>query len=83
MERRIPVGKKYVDVLAEFTKEGLLIPRQINWEDGRKFTVERVLDMRRAASRSGGCGMRYTCLICGQRKYLFYEDNRLWFVDAG
>ena len=31
-------NKVYVDVLAEFSKDGLLIPKEITWEDGRKQT---------------------------------------------
>ncbi len=25
--------------------------------------------------------MRYTCQICGQDKYLYYEVNNMWFVE--
>lgn len=49
--------KVYVDVLAEFTKDGLLIPKQITWEDGRKYEITRVVDIKRMAStKAGGCG---------------------------
>ena len=44
-------NKVYVDVLAEFSKDGLLIPKEITWEDGRKYEITRVKDKRRAASR--------------------------------
>ena len=43
-------NKVYVDVLAEFSKDGLLIPKEITWEDGRKYEITRVKDKRRAAS---------------------------------
>ena len=56
-------NKVYVDVLAEFSKDGLLIPKEITWEDGRKYEITRVKDKRRAAStRAGGVGERYTCV---------------------
>ena len=52
-------NKVYVDVLAEFSKDGLLIPKEITWEDGRKYEITRVKDKRRAAStRAGGVGER-------------------------
>lgn len=35
-------NKVYVDVLAEFSKDGLLIPKEITWEDGRKYEITRV-----------------------------------------
>ncbi len=37
-------NKVYVDVLAEFSKDGLLIPKEITWEDGRKYEITRVKD---------------------------------------
>ncbi|BBF41365.1 hypothetical protein lbkm_0039 [Lachnospiraceae bacterium KM106-2] len=77
------MSKVYVDVIAEFTKEGTLFPIMIGWRDGRKFEIDKVKDVRRAASlRAGGVGMRYTCMISGQEKYLYYEDNNLWFVEG-
>jgi len=76
------MSKIYVDVTAEFTKDGILRPKSIRWEDGREFEIDRIKDIRRAASlRAGGVGQRYTCVICGQEKYLYYEDNNLWFVN--
>lgn len=64
-------NKVYVDVLAEFSKDGLLIPKEITWEDGRKYEITRVKDKRRAAStRAGGVGERYTCVEM-ERKYSF------------
>lgn len=77
------MSKVYVCVTADFTKEGQLLPKSIQWEDGRVFEIQKVLDIRRAASlKAGGVGIRYTCQINGQQKYLFYEDNNLWFVEG-
>lgn len=76
------MNKIYVDVMAEFSREGSLMPREIIWEDGRRFEVDRVVDVRRAASlKAGGVGMRYLCMICGCPRYLYYEDNNMWFVE--
>ena len=69
------IVKVYVDVTAEFSKEGVLTPKSFIWKDGSVYEIQRVKDMRRAASmKAGGVGMRYTCVIEGQDKYLFYED---------
>ena len=77
------ISKVYVDVMAEFTKEGNLMPRSIKWEDGSIYEITRVKECRRAASlKAGGVGMRYTCIISGQEKYLFYEDNNMWIVEG-
>lgn len=75
-------NKVYVDVTAEFSKDGRLMPKSFKWEGGKVYEITRVKDVRRAASlKAGGVGMRYTCVICNQDKYLYYEDNNLWFME--
>ena len=72
----------YVKVVAEISPEGAVKPLSVEWEDGRRFDVDRVLDVRRAAAtKAGGQGMRYTVRICGRETYLFDDDGR-WFVEA-
>ena len=74
-------SKVYVDVLAEFTRDGFLRPCRITWEDGRKYMIDRVKGCERRASRkAGGMGLMYTCMIGGQEVNLFYEENQRWFV---
>lgn len=74
--------KKYVSVTARFDADGNIIPLCINWEDGRRFDIDRVQDVRYAASlKAGGAGIRYTCRIKSREKYLFLEDNR-WFIET-
>ena len=74
-------AKVYVDVLAEFTREGILRPCRITWEDGRRYVIDRVRKCERRASRkAGGMGLMYTCVIGGQEVNLFYEENMRWFV---
>ncbi len=74
--------KKYVAVECRFDEAGQMRPLAVLWDDGRRFPVERVLDVRRAASlKAGGTGIRYQCEILGHETYLYFEDPR-WFVDA-
>lgn len=74
-------AKVYVDVLAEFTREGFLRPCRITWEDGRKYMIDRIKRCERRASRkAGGMGLMYTCMVEGQEVNLFYEENLRWFV---
>ena len=74
--------KVYVEVAAIFSPEGQILPRQIRWEDGTLFTVDRVVDIRRAAAfKAGGCGLRYTIRIRGQQTYVFLDGDR-WFVEG-
>ncbi len=73
--------KLYLSVLAEFTQEGRILPRVILWPNGRRFPVERILSIRRAASmKAGGPGVRYVCRISGQERTLFLEERVRWFV---
>lgn len=74
--------KVYVDVNLDVDKDGNKRPRVITWEDGIKYEVDRVKQICRAAStKVGGCGIRYTVMVCGKETYLFNEDER-WFVEA-
>ena len=72
--------KKYVEVGAVHRTDGQILPVLLWWEDGRSYQIDRVLDIRRAASlKAGGNGIRYVCLIQGRRRHLYYENPR-WFV---
>ena len=74
--------RAYVSVIVSVDESGKVCPLKIRWEDGRVFPVDRLLDVRRAAStRAGGQGMRYTCRIMGRETYLFEDEGR-WFVEA-
>lgn len=73
--------KVFVDMIVIQYKSGSLKPLYLVWEDGRKYQIDKVLDIRKAASlKAGGRGIRYTCRIQGQIKNLFLEDDR-WFIE--
>ncbi len=70
-----------LQVNADFDLDGNIRPRAITWEDGRVYEIDRVLDVRRAASlKAGGVGMRYTCRISGREVKLFNEEGH-WFME--
>lgn len=74
--------KVYVKVNAEFDTRGFIQPVTMTWEDGTVFEIDRVLEVKRAASmKAGGIGTRYTVRILGQERYLWFE-NPAWFVEA-
>ncbi|MBO5976177.1 MAG: hypothetical protein J6P94_03240 [Oscillospiraceae bacterium] len=82
--------KVYVGVKADFGKDGLMIPREITWEDGRRFEIDSVLDIRQAAAlKAGGHGDRYTVCVGGRCSFLFFERSNQqvgnyigrWFVE--
>ncbi len=82
--------KVYVGVDVGFDECGRMTPRRLTWEDGRRFAIDRVLEVRPAASlKAGGLGDRYTVRVQGRETYLFFEhvypDDGVilgrWFVE--
>ena len=82
--------KAYVPVDVSFTEEGQMLPRAVVWEDGQRYEIDRVKDIRPSyAAKAGGQGDRYTVRINGKQSYLFFErstnqtGNYLgrWFVE--
>ena len=87
-EQRNP--KVCVAVKADFNEDGIMFPREIIWEDGTKYAIDHVLDIRQAAAvKAGGQGDCYTVRINGSQSYLFFERNPnqtgnsigRWFVE--
>ncbi len=70
-----------LDILVEHTKDGRALPKTILWDDGRRFDIDKILDIRQAASlKCGGAGMRYICKICGKQVVIFDEEGK-WFIE--
>lgn len=76
--------KKYIAVAAHFDVEGKVLPIMFWWDDGKSYEIDKVMDIRRAASlKAGGIGFRYTCRILGRERYLYFDDyERKWFVEC-
>lgn len=75
---------------AEFNSDGVMLPRSLIWEDGITYEIDRVVDIRPSyAAKAGGQGDRYTIMVHGQRKFLFFERTTnmtgniigRWFVE--
>lgn len=74
--------KKYVEVIADFSPEGILTPQTVIWDTGQKFDITCISEvLPRKYSKTGGVGVRYTCQIGRAKTYLFFEEDR-WFVEA-
>ena len=74
--------KRYVEMIVRYMTDGTILPLAVRWIPGQIYEVDRVLDIRPAASlKAGGAGIRYTCRIQGKEKYLWLEGSR-WFVEA-
>lgn len=74
--------KVYVTVELLVNPDGSMRPRQMIWENGTAYSIDRILHVTPAASlKVGGRGIRYTVIISGKQRHLFCEDGR-WFVEA-
>ena len=74
--------RKNITVIAKMQDDGKIIPLTILWENGKAFNIDKVLDIRKKAStKGGGKGLRYTCKILGQERFLWLDDN-IWFVEV-
>ena len=82
--------RQYVEVTVDFTPEGLMLPRALVWEDGRRYEIDRVRAVQAApALKAGGQGDRYTVSVAGRLTYLFFERSAAltgnvlgrWFVE--
>lgn len=82
--------KVYVEVIVRFLKDGGMRPVALIWKDDVKYDIDRVLDVRPSyAAKAGGQGDRYTVMVGGKQKQLFFEhsadsfDQNIgrWFVE--
>ncbi|MDR0991485.1 MAG: hypothetical protein LBL87_01115 [Ruminococcus sp.] len=77
--------KVYVDVYELHTKDGKITPIGFVWENGLRYAVDKVTDIRRAASlKAGGAGLRYTVKIGNFERFMFLEEEagvRRWFME--
>jgi hypothetical protein len=74
--------KVFVDVVIKVDKDGNTRPLFITWEDGHRYEVDKLKDVRRAAAtKVGGGGIRYTIMVSGKETHIFNDDGK-WFVEA-
>ncbi|MCL2060931.1 MAG: hypothetical protein FWH01_18040 [Oscillospiraceae bacterium] len=77
--------KVYVDVNEDRLKDGRLVPLSFVWEDGERYEIDKILDVRRAASlKAGGAGLRYTVRVGRRETFMFLEegsDGAKWFME--
>ena len=73
--------KRYVAVDVRFSAEGRLRPLQIIFDKGLVYQIDKIKDVSRRAADVGGVGDRYTCMIQGKERELWFENGR-WFVAA-
>ena len=74
-------NKVYVKVEAIFYPSGQIEPIAFWWESGRRYEIDGVVDVCRAASlKAGGIGIRYTVMVGNHQTFLWLEEKR-WFME--
>ena len=73
-----------IEVIAKISSEGGMRPIELKWKDGKVYLIDRVRFAERAPARvSAILPIRYTCLIGGREKYLYFEPDKMqWFVEV-
>ncbi|MBR1481820.1 MAG: hypothetical protein IJ598_02500 [Ruminococcus sp.] len=72
--------KKYIRINAEFEQDGTMIPVRIIWDNGAEYPISEVIDVRYFKPESSGkIGIKYTCIILGKIRDVYFEDAR-WYV---
>lgn len=80
--RRESRCKRYVEVLAHFSFQGEVRPFRFRDEEGNAYGIDRILDVRPAASlKAGGAGIRYVCRV-GEDVVHLYHDGDSWFIEV-
>ena len=74
--------RKNVNIIAKMQEDGIVIPLILLWENGKKYTIDKILDIRKKAStKGGGLGLRYTCRFGEEERYIWL-DGYIWFVEV-
>jgi len=77
--------KVYVDVTENRLKDGMVIPLSFVWEDGCSYEIDKVIDVRQAASlKAGGAGLRYRIRVRSRETFMFLEEDHglcRWFME--
>ena len=77
--------KVYVEVYENRRIDGSLIPLSLVWENGTRYAIDQVVDIRPAASlKAGGVGIRYTVRVRNRETYMFLEEEKgvyRWFME--
>ena len=71
-----------VNVIAEFTTEGKMIPIAVRWKNGRLYEIQKITYSTKCIGvMTSKAAYRYKVTIAGEERYLFYEANGQWYIE--
>ncbi len=75
--------KKKIAMIVRFLKDGGIKPLLVEWEDGEKYPIDRIIAREKKPSLTGEILVeRFTVSIGGQRRYVYYDKQKeIWFVE--
>lgn len=76
--------KVYVAMILRVDTDGNTKPVEIEWENGVRYLITKIVDVRQAPPRYVGSSqtIRYTVKVAGREKELFYESfSKKWFIE--
>ena len=74
--------RKNIAMIVKMDESGFVTPLTLIWSNGKKYEIDKVLDIRKKASlKGGGMGIRYTCRIKTQERFVWL-DEYTWFVEV-
>lgn len=83
--------RRYVDVIARWRDDGLIVPLSVCWPDGRTFQIRQVIGnpISNSFPGKGTRILRYTVQIGNRITHLYLEQETTdkgnvdrWFVEA-
>ncbi len=72
-----------IDVTVKFLSNGGIKPLYIEWKDGQRYKIDRIIIRETAPCRSGVILVeRFRVMISGKERYLYYDkEKEFWFVE--
>ena len=70
----------YVSVVARFDKDGKITPLWIEWTDGEKYEIDRILSTSRLSASLLRPGYLFRVRIHGQERDLGYDGR--WYLNV-
>ncbi len=69
----------FVNIVIRFDFEGTITPLWIEWTNGERYEIDKIIKTEATSTLRSNTGFRYTVRIRGQERELGY-DGRRWFI---
>ena len=75
------MDKMFLHLNIQVDPDGVVRPVSFQWQDGLWYEIDRILDVKRAASlKVGGKGIQYTCSV-QDKTVLLFRDGDQWYLE--